>query len=169
MWDSGITTILVARLEVPLFVEEIRTARETHVLGRIITVVRNSGLSVRLESIEVSISDEVHNAGYRVRAVDGGRATGYDVDPLQQELRDRIHVNGTIRPNRRNAVPVKKYERPRIAHIAKVQDIRRRVRRGRARTLIAGARVGELSARAVEGRQIIQLVGDRTGIHLRQL
>src|SRR5689334_1695842 len=86
-----------------------------------ITFTTDAVLAADSDAIEIMLHDEVDHAADAVRAIDGRRAPGLNVDPLDQVRWNRVNVDGLCAGNTGDlAATVDQDQRPLDAQVAKV-------------------------------------------------
>ena len=137
--DALVLGIFAAEDHVELVVGERLADRELRQHLAVVTIGRDAGLEVALETGETGVGDEVDDAAHRVRAVGGRRAAGDDVDALDQQLRELADIGHAGHVRADDALAVEQGERTDRAEAAQRQ---------RAQALLAARRAERPRRRA---------------------
>ena len=98
------------------------TEHDIDIVGLGIAGIGHRGAGFEAESREVLLRDEIDDACDRIRAVNGGRAPRDDLDPIDQELRNQIQIDGIADAGRSDTTPVQQYQGTTGAQAAQVDD-----------------------------------------------
>ena len=80
----------------PAAAEQVMPEGRAHLVAGTIPVGRLTVVEIGFQAVELLVENEVDHAGHGVRTVYGGSARGYDVDPLNQHLRNRIDAYRSV-------------------------------------------------------------------------
>ena len=107
----------------PAVCEVLPVSRADEPVAGVISL-RDRVLRAKGQPLEIPLHDEIDHAGNAIRTVDGGGATRFDVDPIDQVGRDSVDVDGGRAGEAGDMpAPVDQHQRAVSAEVAKVEQV----------------------------------------------
>src|SRR6202012_5628402 len=114
----------IGQLDIAVAVVEIVPDRNARRVLLAAAILRDARLYACRNAFQIVFHDEVHDAGHAIRAVNGRRTTGRDVDAVDQRDRDRVDVDSRrARDRTDDALTVFQGQRADVAEVAQAEDV----------------------------------------------